>query len=151
VDNPNQADTPSFIRDMQSQWLPEAGADANDLRELAHWAKATIPEDFLRLLRWSNGGRCIFPHAYVDLWSIANIIELNHSYQIRRYLGDSFMGIGTDGGPTLIALNLPGHGKVTSFDLGDLDIGQGKPVAGSFVELFRRFDSGLLTSDSLFP
>ena len=37
------------------------------------------------------------------------------------------------------------------FDLADLDISQGKPIAESIAELFRKFDSGLLTSDNLYP
>lgn len=107
----------------------------------------------MQLLHWSNGGRCVFPHIRVDLWSIARIIELNGSYQIRHYLGDSLMGIGTDGGSTLIALDLCplSRGQIVSFDLGDLDIRQGKHIAESIAELFRKFDSGLLTSDNLYP
>lgn len=107
----------------------------------------------MQFLRWSNGGRCRFPHVYVDLWSIASIIELNDSYQVRRYLGDSLMGIGTDGGSTLITLDLSpsSRGQIVSFDLGNLDISQGKLIAKSIAELFRMFDSGLLTSNSLCP
>ncbi len=95
----------------------------------------------------------MFPHAYVDLWSIASIIQLNRSYQIRRYLGDYLMGFGTDGGSTLIALDLrpTGRGQIVSFDLGDLDLSRGKPIAESIAELFGSFDSGLLTSDNLYP
>lgn len=104
-------------------------------------------------LRWSNGARCIFAHAYLDIWSIASIIELNGSYRIRRYLGDSCMGIGTDGGSTLIALDLgrqrPGH--VISFDLGDLNHSRAKSLAESIGDLFCRLDSGLLASDSFYP
>ncbi|HDS1300604.1 SMI1/KNR4 family protein [Stenotrophomonas maltophilia] len=154
MDNRDQPSTPYFIRCIHSPWLPETGAHADDLRRLqAHWSEAAIPEDFIQLLRWSNGGRCVFPHVYVDLWSVASIIQLNRSYQIRLYLGDSLMGIGTDGGSTLIALVLCplSHGQIVSFDLGDLDISQGKPIAESIVELFRKFDSGLLTSDNLYP
>ncbi len=95
----------------------------------------------------------MFPYAYVDLWSIPSIIQLNRSYQIRRYLGDYLMGIGTDGGSTLIALDLCplSRGKIVSFDLGDLDISQSKPIAESIAELFQKRDSGLLTSDKLYP
>ncbi|HHA2915675.1 SMI1/KNR4 family protein [Stenotrophomonas maltophilia] len=154
MDNRDQPSTPYFIRCIQSPWLPETGAHADDLRSLqAHWSEVAIPEDFIQLLRWSNGGRCVFPHAYVDLWSVASIIQLNRSYQICRYLGDSLMGIGTDGGSTLIALVLCplSRGQIVSFDLGDLDISRGKPIAESIAELFRKFDSGLLTSDNLYP
>ncbi|WP_177177037.1 SMI1/KNR4 family protein [Stenotrophomonas indicatrix] len=153
MDNRDRPHTPNFIRSIQSPWLPETGAHTDGLRRLqAHWAEAAIPEDFIELLRWSNGGRCVFPHAYVDLWSIASIIELNDSYQVRRYLGDSLMGIGTDGGSTLIALDLSpsSRGQIVSFDLGDLDISQGKPIAESIAELFCKFDSGQLTSDNLY-
>ncbi|WP_329890975.1 SMI1/KNR4 family protein [Stenotrophomonas sp. SMYL11] len=154
MDNRDQPSTPYFIRCIQSPWLPETGAHADDLRSLqAHWSEAAIPEDFIQLLRWSNGGRCVFPYAYVDLWSIPSIIQLNRSYQIRRYLGDYLMGIGTDGGSTLIALDLCplSRGKIVSFDLGDLDISQSKPIAESIAELFQKRDSGLLTSDKLYP
>ncbi|MBN5050528.1 SMI1/KNR4 family protein [Stenotrophomonas maltophilia] len=152
--NRNRPHTPDFIRSIQSPWLPEAGAPTDGLRSLqAHWAEAAIPADFMQLLHWSNGGRCLFPHVYVDLWSIASIIELNDSYQVRRYLGDSLMGIGTDGGSALIALDLSpsNRGQIISFDLGNLDISQGKFIARSIAELFRMFDSGLLTSNSLYP
>jgi len=154
VGNRDQPRTPSFIQSIQSRWIPEPGAHTDDLGTLqAPWAEAAIPDDFMQLLHWSNGGHCVFPHAYVDLWSIDRIIELNGSYQIRHYLGDSVMGIGTDGGSILIALVLCplSHGQIVSFDLGDLDISQGKPIAESIVELFRKFDSGLLTSDNLYP
>jgi len=153
VENRDQPGTPSFIR-IQSRWIREAGAHTDDLRTLqAHWVEAAIPEDFMQLLHWSNGGRCVFPHIHVYLWSIARIIELNGSYQIRHYLGDSLIGIGTDGGSTLIALDLCplSRGQIVSFDLGDLDIRQGKHIAESIAELFRKFDSGLLTSDNLYP
>lgn len=107
----------------------------------------------MQFLRWSNGGRCLFPHVYVDLWSIASIIELNDSYQVRRYLDDSLMGIGTDGGSTLIALDLSpsSRGQIISLDLSNLDISLGKLIAESIAQLFRELDSGLLTSDSLYP
>lgn len=45
----------------------------------------------------------------------------------------------------------PGRGQIVSFDLGDLDMSQGKPIAESITELFGSFDSGLLTSDNLYP
>lgn len=106
----------------------------------------------MQFLHWSNGGRCVFPLAYVDLWSISRIIELNSSYQIRHYLGGALMGIGTDSGSTLIALDLRplSRGKIVSFDLGDLDIRRGKHIAESIAELFLKFDNGLLTSDNLY-
>ncbi|WP_416057279.1 SMI1/KNR4 family protein [Stenotrophomonas maltophilia] len=154
MDHRDRANLPDLIRAMQSRWLQEVGAHADDLGKLQeHWPKETIPEEFLQFLRWSDGGRCVFPFAYLDLWPVASIITLNDHYLIRRYLGDAFMGIGTDGGSTLIALDLrvPRHGQVTSFDLGNLDISQGKPVAESVGDLFQRLDNGLLTSDSLQP
>ncbi|MBK0013434.1 SMI1/KNR4 family protein [Stenotrophomonas sp. S41] len=150
----DRANLPNLVRAMQSRWLQEVGAHADDLGKLQeHWAGATIPEEFLQFLRWSDGGRCVFPLGYLDLWPVASIITLNDDYLIRRYLEDAFIGIGTDGGSTLIALDLRPtfHGHVTSFDLGNLDIRQGKPVAESVGDLFRRLDNGLLTSDSLQP
>ncbi len=154
MNHPDRANLPNLVRDMQSRWLQELGAHADDLDKLQeHWARTTIPQEFLQLLRWSNGGRCVFPFAYLDLWPVAGIIALNEDYLIRCYLEDAFIGIGTDGGSTLIALDLRPtlHGQVTSFDLGNLDISQGKPVAESIGDLFLRLDNGLLTSDSLQP
>lgn len=154
MDNQKRAEAPYFISNLRSRWLPETGATMTDMRRLhACWNQTAIPDDLLQLLQWSDGGRCRFPNAYIDLWPISGIIELNVCYQIPRYLGAYIMGFGTDGASMLLAVDLhpARQAQIVSFDLGDLDADRYKPIATSVADLFHQLDSGLPLDDIFQP
>ena len=71
---------------------PPAQGELERLRE-----RAALPADFLEFLGSSNGGEGFLGEAYVVIWSVEDIVELNKLYEVERY-APGLLLFGSDGG-----------------------------------------------------
>jgi len=66
-----------------------------------------LPEDYLSLLRLSNGGEgplgLEFP-GWFQLWPVEKILDLNRGYEVHEYMPGLF-GFGSNGGGELLAFD----------------------------------------------
>jgi SMI1 / KNR4 family (SUKH-1) len=131
----------SDLREGLEGWQhrePPAGPDA--LQRLAAAAPVTLPDDYLTLLAFSNGGEGelgIKP-GWFQLWPAEEVLELNRGYELAEFL-PGFFGFGSNGGGELLALdyrNGPPY-KVAMVPFIPMDQAEAVTIAETFAEFLR--------------
>ena len=83
--------------------MPSAGEAA--LKSLAAGCDFRLPDEYLALLRFSNGGEgalCIEPW-WFQLWPAEEVLDLNRGYCIPEFL-PGYLGIGSNAAGELLAI-----------------------------------------------
>jgi SMI1 / KNR4 family (SUKH-1) len=83
---------------------PPAADDA--LAALVAWSPASLPAEYLELLRLSDGGhatRSDYP-TYVRIWPARTAVEYNRDYEVQRWV-PGLIGFGDDGGPAIVGFD----------------------------------------------
>ena len=93
-----------FLDLIPVTWNKNPEATIEQIRVAGQSIIHKLPEDYVQLLLWSNGGEGFIGEAYWVLWSVEGIDQLNIDYQIARYL-PGLLAIGSDGGGECIALD----------------------------------------------
>lgn len=84
----------------------EPPADAGAVAALSVASRAELPEDYLSLLRRSNGGGGplgVEP-GWFQLWPAEEVLSLNRDYQVGKYV-PGLLGFGSNGGGELLAFD----------------------------------------------
>lgn len=63
-----------------------------------------LPKDYADFLCWANGGEGFIGSAYLILWRLEDLLNLNLSYQVREY-APGLLLFGSDGGGEAFALD----------------------------------------------
>jgi hypothetical protein len=97
-----------------------------------------LPDDYKRFLRRTNGGVGFVGNAYVDLWPIERLRELNDAYEVGQYARGLFF-FGSDGGGEAFAFDrrsatLP----IVSVPFVGLELEQARPMGASFEEFLEQ-------------
>lgn len=101
-----------LVRDLNlSGPAPESA-----IREFQSHTDVQVPADYLNFLRKNNGGegfvgRDARNKAYVILWTVEELIELNRAYQVDQYAPGLFL-FGSDGGGEAFAFDMRTPEKV---------------------------------------
>ncbi len=109
------------------------GVDSKDITVIEERLNAAFPQDYITLLKRSNGGE-----NYISLWKVEDLPALNEEYQIQKYLSEKFLGIGTDGGGICYGFCLDKNYSIFKCPLGDLDINEVVIVAKSTKDFFKK-------------
>ncbi|SRR5258705_6885650 len=113
-----------LIKTISSDWSGESGATVNQLRQVETAFGFKLPDDYKKVMLWSNGGEGPIGSAYLSLWATQKIKKLNEDYQIRKYL-PHMVAIGTDRGGKAFALDYSesdANPTLIQVPLGDLDV-----------------------------
>jgi len=128
-----------IIKQIKENWYKNIGTNNNEINNLEQLININFPEDYKHFVKWSNGGEGKIKENNISLWKIENLKILNDEYQIQKYLGEKFIGIGTDGGGICYGYNLTGNqSKIFKCPLGDLDIDEITIVADSFEGFLKK-------------
>ncbi|MFK3864965.1 SMI1/KNR4 family protein [Pseudoalteromonas rhizosphaerae] len=115
------------------------GASDEEIAKLLEWAINKIPNDYLNILKETNGYESSADFKeYYRLWSIDEIIENNEGYEVQKYL-QNHIGIGDAGGLSMYLLNLSA-GTVHRYPF-PLDHCYEEKVAESFTNLLSRINN----------
>lgn len=114
------------------------GVDSKDIAVIEERLNAAFPQDYITLLKRSNGGEGYFGENYISLWKVEDLPALNEEYQIQKYLSEKFLGIGTDGGGICYGFCLDKNYSIFKCPLGDLDINEVVIVAKSTKDFFKK-------------
>lgn len=88
----------SLLNRIKETWLVSyTGSSVDEINRLESNLKAKLPDEYKKLLMWSNGGEGYIGRQYISLWPISTIVSLNMDYSISTYF-PKVIGIGTDGG-----------------------------------------------------
>lgn len=81
-------------------------ASAAEIEQLEVNCGFVLPKDYREFLRLTNGGEgFIGPNAYVILWKIGELAEMNEAYQVAEYAPGLFI-FGSDGGGEAYAFDV---------------------------------------------
>jgi hypothetical protein len=87
-------------------WDPEQPAKPESIQKLVDNAGKELPEEYLALLGYSDGGDGVLgiEPGWLQLWSSADVLENNKDYEIEEYI-PGFFGFGSSGGGELLAFD----------------------------------------------
>jgi hypothetical protein len=87
-------------------WDPEQPAKPESIQKLVDNAGKELPEEYLALLGYSDGGDGVhgIEPGWLQLWSSADVLENNKDYEIEEYI-PGFFGFGSSGGGELLAFD----------------------------------------------
>jgi hypothetical protein len=90
-----------------ASWDKKEPAKPGFIQELVDNAEKELPDDYLALLFYSNGGegRLGIEPYWFQLWPAENVIALNQEYRIGK-LAPGFFGFGSSGGGELLAFDI---------------------------------------------
>ncbi|WP_338849537.1 SMI1/KNR4 family protein [Massilia sp. W12] len=114
-----------------------SGAKSTDISDLEKLIKLKLPNDYKDFLLISDGGEGRIGSAYFLFWPISKLYERNHSANIFNYMGEQFLGIGTNGGGECYALDYTNDRENPKFvvvSLGDLDHSEKFIIADSISQ-----------------
>ena len=63
-----------------------------------------LPDDYVRFLQQTNGGEGFIGNAYIILWRMEELLEMNKAYQVTEYAPGLFL-FGSDGGGEAFAFD----------------------------------------------
>ena len=89
-----------------AKWDRQQPAPPEAIQKLVQNAGKELPEAYLALLRYSDGGDGMLSiqPGWLQLWSSTVVIENNKDYEIEEYI-PGFFGFGSSGGGELLAFD----------------------------------------------
>ena len=96
----------------------------------------SLPQDFIEFYKEANGADINANEAYVILWPLTDLIQLNKDYNVERYAPEFFI-FGSDGGDTAYAIE-----KETGYIFEMPFIGMSKEEAVFKSRTFNEFIEG---------
>lgn len=95
----------------------------------------TIPSDFKTFLKEHNGCEgSVGENAYLVLWSIEDIVELNEAYEVNEF-APGLLLIGSNGGEQAYAYDMRFDAKpIVSVPFIGMELGEILPCANTFEE-----------------
>jgi hypothetical protein len=92
-----------------------------------------LPSDYAKFLQTSNGGEgFIGANAYLILWRLCDLTEMNRCYQVAEYAPGLFI-FGSDGGGEAYAFDTRNSTMpIMSVPFVGMDLGLARPVAITF-------------------
>ena len=96
-----------------ADWDQKEPVDPLSISELTKAIPEPLPDAYLALLQYSNGGEgplSIEP-AWLQLWPAEDVLRLNRAYHLDTSL-PGYLGIGSSGGGELLALSLQHSGSL---------------------------------------
>ena len=91
----------------EREWVAVAPASEAEIALLVSRARAKLPQEYISLLQFSNGGEgpLALPPLWFQLYAVQNCIELCHNSQVVECFPD-FIFFGSNGGLESIAFSL---------------------------------------------
>jgi hypothetical protein len=134
--------TPADKERLLAKFNCNPPADASSLRKLEREAGLRLPEDYAQFLQQADGGEGFVGNAYLILWRIGELLEMNKAYHVDDYAPGLFV-FGSDGGGEAFAFDMHTAGSpIVSVPFIVMDLTVRRPLG----ENFRAFLETLLKS-----
>jgi hypothetical protein len=94
------------VKHPSTKWNREPPANAQSIHKLVTESAIELPEEYLALLRYSNGGEgelAIEP-GWFQLWPAEKVVEFNRGYEVEQN-APGFFGFGSNGGGEMLAFD----------------------------------------------
>ena len=132
-------------------WRGEKGASKEVLESVERITSFKLPPDYKDFMEWSNGGAGVLKHINLSFWPAGDLVSLNKSYKIARYIGEKVLAVGSDGGPICFLLDYRNSNEpcFSSVNFGDIDPDEIKIIAPTFTLALELSIAGELVDDEL--
>lgn len=124
---------------QQWQFVPPGAGEAAIQAMLAA-TDVRLPSEYADYLRTTNGGEgdLAAEPGWFQMWSAENVVELNKSYEVQKFL-PGFFGIGSNGGDELLAFDMrPSRSwPIVMVPFIPMHAAKARPVAPDFVSFVR--------------
>ena len=116
-------------------------SDAAAIRRFETESRFRLPDGYARFLQQTNGGEGFVGNAYVILWRVEELLEMNKAYQVAEYAPGLFL-FGSDGGGEAFAFDTRSDAKpIVTVPFVGMELKLARPVAPNFKafleELFK--------------
>jgi hypothetical protein len=127
--------TPTDNERLLAKFNPNPPADAAAIRKVESDAALRLPEDYAQFLQQADGGEGFFGNAYVILWRVGELVEMNKAYQVAEFAPGLFL-FGSDGGGEAFGFDARTEAKpIVSVPFVGMDLKLARPLGSNF----RRF------------
>ena len=101
-------------------------------------ASQALPQDYIAHLQVANGGEGFVGDAYLVLWPVEQLIELNEAYKVGEFAPGLFL-FGSDGGGEAFAFDLRAKGSrpIVSVPFVSMALTEARPIGSDFNEFLR--------------
>jgi hypothetical protein len=98
---------PDIIEDSSAKWDRELPAEPKVIQQLLAESEIDLPEEYLTLLRHSNGGEgeLDVEPGWFQLWPAEQVVEFNRGYEVAKNAPGIF-GFGSNGGGEMLAFDM---------------------------------------------
>ncbi len=99
-----------ILKDPSAKWEREPPAGSEVIQETITKLGVQLPEDYITLLGYSNGGEGelgVEP-GWFYLWSVEKLLEYNKGYNVEESV-PGFIGFGSNGGGEMLAFDMRGE------------------------------------------
>jgi hypothetical protein len=91
--------------DLFSKFCGNPPASTADIERFEEESRFKLPRDYAEFMQLSNGGGgFIGPNAYIILWQLGDLAEMNKAYHVEEYAPGLFI-FGSDGGGEAFAFD----------------------------------------------
>jgi hypothetical protein len=109
---------------------PPAGADA--IRQFESESGHHLPQDYVAFLQRSDGGEGFVGNAYLMLWRVGELREMNEAYAVQEF-APGLLLIGSDGGGEAIGYDMRTLVKpLVAVPFVGMDLKSARSIAPSF-------------------
>ncbi len=92
-------------RKLLLKFNSKAPAGASSIRQFEMESGFRLPGDYVQFLRKTNGGEGFVGNAYLILWRIEELLEMNRDYQVAEFAPGLFL-FGSNGGGEAFAFDM---------------------------------------------
>jgi hypothetical protein len=124
--------TPSDRDRLLAKFNCNSPAGVAVIRQLEAESRVRLPDDYAKFLQQANGGEGFVGNAYVILWRVEELLEMNKAYQVAEYAPGLFL-FGSDGGGEAFAFDTRSDAKpIVSVPFVGMELKLARPVAPNF-------------------
>lgn len=105
---------------------------ASSIQKFEAEAGLSLPVDYAQFLQQADGGEGFIGNAYVILWRVGELLEMNKAYQVADYAPGLFL-FGSDGGGEAFAFDTHSEDKpIVSVPFVGMELKYARSVASNF-------------------
>ncbi len=96
-----------LLADPARDWQRKPPATARSVDTLIAQSSLHLPDDYVALLRYSNGGagKLGVEPGWFEIWPAEDVLQLNQEYAVREF-APHFFAFGSNGGGEMFALDI---------------------------------------------
>ena len=117
---------------LLSKFNKNPPAQGNSIRDFESESGIKLPTEYVQFLEASDGGEGFLGEAYLILWRIGELKEMNKAYQVAEY-APGLLLFGSDGGGEAFAFDLrSGKSGIVSVPFVGMELSLARPLAENF-------------------